>query len=194
MGIFSIHALKPDIVILDEFQRFKNLIDGDDEMALLARELFDYPKAKTILLSATPYKMYTIHSESEDENHYVDFIRTIKFLFNSKEETESFKKDLQQYRRDLLNIDKDNFSGIQKSKEIIERKLRKVMVRTERTSATADNNAMVMKSSNDLGKLTPGDLHSFTLIDNVAKNLGNIGDTVEYWKSAPYLLNFMDHS
>jgi len=187
-----IHALEPDIVILDEFQRFKNLIDGEDDMALLAQVLFEYSKSKTILLSATPYKMYTMHSESDDENHYADFIRTVKFLFNSKEETKLFEKDLQQYRRDLFNINRDKVSGIKDSKEIIETKLRKVMVRTERTMV--DNDAMVMTSSNDLGKLTTGDLHSFVLIDNVAKNLGNIGDTVEYWKSAPYLLNFMDNS
>ena len=187
-----IHALEPDIVILDEFQRFKNLIDGEDEMALLAKELFDYHKSKTILLSATPYKMYTMHSESDDENHYEDFIRTVKFLFNSKGETKLFENDLQQYRRDLININRDNVSGIKDSKEIIENKLRKVMVRTERTMVNDD--AMVMTSSNDPGKLTTGDLHSFVLIDNVAKNLGNIGDTVEYWKSAPYLLNFMDNS
>lgn len=187
-----IHALEPNIVILDEFQRFKNLIDGEDEMALLARELFEYRKSKTILLSATPYKMYTMHSESDDENHYEDFIRTVKFLFNSKDETKLFETDLQQYRKDLFNINRNNISGIKDSKEVIENKLRKVMVRTERTMV--DNNAMVMTSSNDLGKLTTGDLHSFTLIDNVAKNLGNIGDTVEYWKSAPYLLNFMDNS
>jgi hypothetical protein len=50
-------ALEPDLVILDEFQRFKHLLEGQDDAAQLARGLFDYPGARTLLLSATPYKM-----------------------------------------------------------------------------------------------------------------------------------------
>ncbi|GAG26196.1 unnamed protein product, partial [marine sediment metagenome] len=57
-------ALEPDLVILDEFQRFKYLLDGQDEMSQLAQHLFNYKNeevpTKIILLSATPYKMYTL--------------------------------------------------------------------------------------------------------------------------------------
>jgi len=35
-----LQALEPDLVILDEFQRFKHLLSGDDEASLLARDLF----------------------------------------------------------------------------------------------------------------------------------------------------------
>src|SRR5690606_14264982 len=82
-------ALEPDIVILDEFQRFKYLLDGEDEMALLARALFDYPDAKVLLLSATPYKMYTMYYERAEDDHYADFMRTVRFLFNSDKATET---------------------------------------------------------------------------------------------------------
>src|SRR6056297_2463414 len=78
-----IKKLEPDVIIMDEFQRFKNLLDGEDEIANLAKQLFDYKNkevdAKIILLSATPYKMYTMYHESEDA-HYEDFFRTLRFL------------------------------------------------------------------------------------------------------------------
>ena len=35
-------ALEPDLVILDEFQRFKDLLDGEDATAKLAKRLFTY--------------------------------------------------------------------------------------------------------------------------------------------------------
>ncbi|MBS6529213.1 MAG: DEAD/DEAH box helicase family protein [Bacteroides caccae] len=75
-------ALEPDLVILDEFQRFKALLDGDDEAALLAKALFEQPDVRVLLLSATPYKMFTLDQESEEDNHYADFIRTLQFLYN----------------------------------------------------------------------------------------------------------------
>ena len=47
-------SLEPDLVILDEFQRFKDLLDQEDDGSRLARALFDFPGTRTLLLSATP--------------------------------------------------------------------------------------------------------------------------------------------
>ncbi len=72
-------VLEPDIIILDEFQRFKHLVstEHESEASQLVQALFDYQdkdnsalKARVLLLSATPYKMYTLEDEVEDENHY----------------------------------------------------------------------------------------------------------------------------
>ena len=71
--------LEPDLVILDEFQRFSHLLDdSDDDASLLAKAVFNYPGVRVLLLSATPYKMYTLTDDGED--HYSDFVRTIRFL------------------------------------------------------------------------------------------------------------------
>ena len=86
-------ALEPDLIILDEFQRFKHLMyseEGEDESELSARELagelFTYAdensEARVLLLSATPYKMYTTADEKGVEDHYIDFLRTFEFLAN----------------------------------------------------------------------------------------------------------------
>src|SRR5205807_2064107 len=65
-----LEALEPDLIILDEFQRFKTLLDPVTEPGALARGLFEYQHeathARVLLLSATPYKMYTLtHEEGE---------------------------------------------------------------------------------------------------------------------------------
>ena len=68
-----VKRLDPDLIILDEFQRFKFLLDTEElsddqkrsDMQLLAKEMFSLPDSKVLLLSATPYKMYTIREENE---------------------------------------------------------------------------------------------------------------------------------
>src|SRR5262245_3446910 len=64
----SVEALEPDLVILDEFQRFKDLLEPGTPGADLAHALFDHPDAKVLLLSATPYKMYTLPDEPEGDD------------------------------------------------------------------------------------------------------------------------------
>ena len=76
-------ALEPNLVILDEFQRFKHLLDPDNEVATLATALFEQPDVRVLLLSATPYKMFTLDQETEEDDHYPDFIYTLKFLLNN---------------------------------------------------------------------------------------------------------------
>ncbi|KAF0194030.1 MAG: DEAD/DEAH box helicase [Bacillota bacterium] len=185
-----IGALQPDLVILDEFQRFKDLLDGSDEVAALAKSLFTYPKVKMLLLSATPYKMYTMYHESEDNNHYQDFTRTMDFLYNDPERQDNLAQELEHYRRALLTH-QDNPTALISCKEAIERTLRSVMVRTERISLTADNDGMLAEVKDLSCCPHPSDIQAFRLTDEVAMLLKS-RDTIEYWKSAPYLLNLMD--
>jgi len=194
-------ALEPDIVILDEFQRFKYLLrDEQDEMSQLAKHFFNYvnkeEKTRIILLSATPYKMYTTHQEEaiEDpnvENHYKDFIDTVRFLFNDKEKTRQFEEKLEEFRRELFSIKDDKFGNLRKIKEEIEHELKKIMIRTERLAYTPDRDGMVEEKKQDICEVSIEDLEVFSVIDRMARELGT-ADMVEYWKSAPYLLNFME--
>lgn len=185
------HALEPDIVILDEFQRFKDLLDADNDMANLARHLFNYPGAKSLLLSATPYKMYTLHGEVGDEDHYRDFIRTVQFLMPDPQEVEAFQQDLTRYRTEICRVGSRGPEALREAKTAVESRLRQVMVRTERLSVSLTPDGMLAESRSDLGGLAPADLRAFAVVDRIARNL-NAGDAVEYWKSAPYLLNIMD--
>jgi hypothetical protein len=186
-----ISALEPDIVILDEFQRFRNLLDGDDEVGQLARAVFEYPSVKVILLSATPYKMYTMYHERENDDHYKDFLRTIGFLFDTDEKTDHFEEDLARYRDTILDPKGISRLDQMKIKSRIEHRLRKVMVRTERLSVFPEQRRIMSDIEIESGLLETNDLKSFSMLDQVAHRL-NTGDTIEYWKSAPYLLNIME--
>lgn len=185
-----ITALEPDLVILDEFQRFKQLLDGQDQMSQLANVLFDYTDARTLLLSATPYKMYTMHHEDED-NHYEDFIRTARFLLNSEDRTKQLQNRLKEYRNELYRFTEPDPDRNKKVKNGVESILKSIMTRTERLGVTNNKDGMICEKKDDV-QLSITELASFMNLDKISHELG-VGDCLEYWKSSPYLLNFMDN-
>ena len=97
-------ALEPDLIILDEFQRFKHLLDGTDQSSELARGLFTFRQARVLLLSATPYKMYTLADECETDDHFRDFVQTIAFLHHDESKTTAFRTLLDQYRNGVFSL------------------------------------------------------------------------------------------
>jgi len=188
-----ITALEPDIVILDEFQRFKDLLEGESVAALLAKELFDFSdetaQARTLLLSATPYKMYTLSEESDRDDHYGDFVSTVKFLMNGS--TDGFERDLKGMRHALYAIGAGGSAGeALKAKRDVEGALRRVMCRTERLSAAQDRNGMLIEQTTQ-ARVTPEDALAYVELHKLAEALES-GSHVEYWKSAPYFPNLMD--
>jgi len=190
-----ISSLEPDFIILDEFQRFKNLLDGQDEMCKLAREMFDFEDTKLLLLSATPYKMYTLYQE--DEIHYDDFIRTAQFLLtnkddlkNSNEDIMSLKTQLEEYKNLLYQLNENNLSDLYKYKRKIEKILGKVMCRTERDSGVSKQDSMIKEYAEKV-EIEHKEIIDFINIDKIAQVVKH-RSCMEYWKSSPYLLNFMD--
>jgi hypothetical protein len=190
-----VHALEPDLIILDEFQRFKHLLRTDEPAGELAQQLFAFrdhrgEPSRVVLLSATPYKMYTVSEDLED-NHYDDLVDTLRFLFDDDAETAAFERDIHAYRDALFHLDPAHLERALSLKGRLEGKLRRVMVRTERLSITPDRNGMLVERRPDGLRLDTAELESFTAIDGLARTL-DAGDVLEYWKSAPYLLTFMD--
>ncbi len=186
-----IEALKPDLIVLDEFQRFKDLLRSDSDAGHLARHLFEGENARVLLLSATPYKMYTVSGEQEDD-HYADFLDTLRFLFNDDGRTGKLENLLREYRKQLYQIGEDTHQPLHETKEAIERQLRRVMARTERLSATQDRDGMLREVNNGHAALTKIDVQAYTHLQRIARLLER-GSVIEYWKSAPYLLNFMEN-
>ncbi len=185
--------LQPDLIILDEFQRFKHLLETDSEAGILAREMFNYSegdiKARVLLLSATPYKMYTIDGV-DDEDHYEDLCRTLNFLGDGCAEKPDFAGLLQDYRNELLRLGKGG-GRLPEARERLAGALRRVMVRTERLAVTQDRKGMLDTSTRLQAELRPADFASYVGLHRVSSALGH-GDVLELWKSAPYLLNFME--
>ena len=187
----TITALEPDLVILDEFQRFKHLLDGDTPAAELAHSMFTYSdevaEARVLLLSATPYKMYTLSDEASEDDHYADFVRTVDFLMEG--DTDSFRRDLHELRRGFLHIGNGGVPDLMGTKSRVETQLRKVMARTERLAVTADRNGMLVHNHDGATEVTPDDLIASVRLQRAADKL-DAGGVIEYWKSAPHFANF----
>ena len=185
-----IEALEPDLIILDEFQRFKHLLDGTDAASELAKGLFEWGDARTLLLSATPYKMYTL-SHEEGDDHYADFLLTLDFLEFGSEQTETPQKTLEDFRKVLFRIGEDGVENAESAKRRLQSRLRRTMVRTEKLAATEDRNGMLVEVPPESLRLEARDLEGYLSLRRMLDASG-VGDAIEYWKSAPYLLNFMD--
>ena len=203
-----VHALEPDLVILDEFQRFKPLIETrtehQSEAAELAQSLFcatahDGRPVRTLLLSATPYKLYTADAEIEHEDHFEDFLATTKFLFGAqRSRVETLKRRLARFatalkRTDTLDPTHADDTVLldtpRAAKAEVEASLRAVMARTERVAASEDRDAMVAENL-PLVALMPEDVRQYVAADALFRTVGD-RDPMPYWKSAPYLVHFM---
>lgn len=186
----AIEHLEPDLVILDEFQRFKDLLDADDEGAALARAIFDHPDAKLLLLSATPYKMYTLPDEPEGDDHYQDFTRTVRFLAGD-ERAHIVERELRAMRENLLAG--SDVERARQARDCVQHELRRVMSRTERLSSTPDRDGMLDERRLESVQLTAEDLRAWRTFDDVARLIDR-HDVFEYWRSTPYPLNLMDRN
>lgn len=189
-------ALEPDLVIMDEFQRFKYLLQPNNPSGELAQALLNYPDVRVLLLSATPYKMYTLHDETDNENHHADFLETLKFLFDNDFVGESFRDSLRRYRQALLQYGNQepgerNSQPLLEAKISIESQLKQVMARTEKLTASTDRNGMFRDMVSPNGKLEPHDLSAYVGLQQISELIDH-HNALEYWKSAPYLLNFME--
>jgi hypothetical protein len=190
----GVDALEPDLIILDEFQRFRHLLheteaDEPSEFATLAHALFDYPDARLLLLSATPYKLYTLPEEQAldgGDDHYRDFLATIRFLARPDEDrvVDELSRALAAFR-DRLVAGADPHAA----KAQAEALLRAVMCRTERPDRA--DLPILHTRRGDIGMPTDAELKAFVNMRRLAQAVD--GDaTVEYWKSAPYFVNFME--
>lgn len=200
-----VDALTPDLIILDEFQRFAELLHEHDEnlapekaaAAELARALFSYSgpdgsSARLLLLSATPYRMLTLSSDDPEEgDHYSDFLRTLRFLFGDVDGEARVKEleiELSQFRRALQAMPATR-SAARIQRDRVHHILSQVIARTERVDSTEDRNALVRELKPPL-TIETDDLREVKAVSHVAELVSAPG-IVEYWKSSPYLLNFM---
>jgi len=184
----SVATLEPDLVILDEFQRFRHLLDLENggDAAELAHHLFNFPDVRVLLLSATPYKPFTLAEEARDgEDHFTDFLRTLEFLGQgSPLQLDQIKDDLVEHRSALI-AGSDTSESAQRLRE----QLLLVMARTERPQLGADG--MLRERSIEASPLQVADLVGYAALQRVADCVKSAAP-VEYWKSVPYFINFMD--
>jgi hypothetical protein len=183
----GVDALQPDLVILDEFQRFRHLLDptlGDS--AELAHALFDFGDARVLLLSATPYKPFTYAEEaSAGDNHEADLRKILEFLSNSdKAAVDTIVANLAQFRRYAVEG-----GDVEQVRSELEHQLTQLMCRTERPRLGEDG--MLLENVNTVDQVSAEDVADFVAIRRLSLAVG-AQMNVDYWKSTPYFVNFSD--
>ncbi len=193
-------ALEPDLVVLDEFQRFRELLNPRTTSGELAQRLFEYEdentKVRTLLLSATPYKMYTLSHETDDDHHR-DFLRTVEFLQGPEGSVAPLEDSLREFRSALPLVASEDdtrteaLARLAQHRDRLQSELLRLMSRTERRGRASGGDPMLEIADNAVD-LHVEDVEAYLGAREVAATVDAPG-VMEYWKSTPYLLSFMDN-
>lgn len=145
-SLASMEQMNPDFVIMDEFQRFADLLKLDEtEMGMLAKRFLtsgeEGEQTRILLLSATPFRMFSTLDEDNDEefpNSFDEFLKVMDFLVGDDEESQAeFAALWRGYGSALSGIDRERPSTVEEcliAKGEAETALLRYVARTERTS------------------------------------------------------------
>lgn len=192
----SVDLLNPDLVIMDEFQRFKYLIDAEaeTETGLLAHRFFTNNDVKILLLSATPYKLYSTLEEIDEnqtDEHYAEFFNVMGFLFQNKEKNNSFKEIWSNYSVKLREMSLEDITVVEVKKSA-EDAMYGGVCRTERISAIKSGDFIDDSSIKTPLRVSERDITSYIQAQQLLDEMGaNSSLPIDYIKSSPYLLSFM---
>ncbi len=190
----SVSMLKPDLVIMDEFQRFRSLLTSESEsdMDILAHSFLDGEDVRVLLLSATPYKLYSTLEEIDDneqsDEHYEEFLEVMDFLFRGKED--EFRSVWNNYSTTLKELQQGNTTFLF-AKKSAEDAMYNGVCRTERISVMEAGDYTDTEKVKSIS-INEKDIESYIqmgklLLDcNLEFNL-----PIDYVKSCPYLMSFM---
>ncbi len=204
--------LQADIFILDEFQRYKKLIQtsAPDDDAIeeklspaiqLAKDIFAMDGIKILMLSATPFKPYTNDFDAlSGEVHHHEFIHVLKFLLADK--SEEFWKEYEKDRAEFFQLlrhparIKEQYDNALSIKIKLESLYRQGMTRTERLLASNNKSTMVEAVQKPM-EIRMEDIGDFVALDEITRYLNEHHHTslnipMEYVKSCPYSLSFLD--
>lgn len=193
LATINLRSLKPDLIILDEFQRFSHVLTGEAgelTMQLLRRQRVP---PKVLLLSATPYRMLSLSQDLAADQAYENFLKTLEFLFNHAEDKMAqIREQVQRFGQTMMGLrTPPQIRTLETEKQALEQVLREVMVRTERRDIEHEQDEMTQDICMPV-TLAPEDLKDYGQLQHLSDVVDG-GDMLEYWKAAPYLLNFMDN-
>ena len=203
-ALISVGMLNPDLVIMDEFQRFQFMINhAQGETGILVRKFMRSQsdkiedKVRVLLLSATPYKLYNTLEEVGDANNnesYQEFLSVMHFL--QEGHNTSFDSMWGRYSKCLkeLKEDKQSLENLAIETLLVEDALYQNMCRTERLSVM-DNGDFVDDSSKEKSlAISESDIKSYKAARRVVEAIGGGRQLpIDYVKSCPYLLSFMQN-
>lgn len=185
---------KADLFILDEFQRFSDLIDYDEddpnEFQMSAKKIFGGDN-KILMLSATPFKSYSVFEDHlQNEDHFSSLKKVLNFLFNEKKDhvLELEKKNNLYFEclNAYLSDTQETNAEIKSIKKDIEKFYMEGIARTER--CIAEDKSMINNCST--ATLTPAALEigAYCNIGHADSRLKHFA--IEFCKSSPYPMSF----
>ncbi len=139
-----------------------------------------------LLLSATPYKAMTYAEEeaAHTDDHYQDLMATLGFLCDDETWTKQVEEAFRAYRQRLVRGE-----DTLEQRTMLRGLLLQVMSRTERPPEAQQQ--MVKPIHQTVNSLRPKDVAGFVALRHTADAL-DAQMSVDYWKSAPYFINFTD--
>lgn len=186
--------VKPDLVIFDEFQKFREmLIDppkSSPDPITLALRGGNSKSHGVLLLSATPYRLYsTRQEEAAGASHHQDFFELIRFLFGPDcKQPEEIERAFLEFGGMMLAKETPDFKKLEGLRNELQKRLGRVMSRTERPN----NGAQPAKRPHPESEIQPEDLRVYKnwvsrlregLIEKGRVDLVNFA--VPYWLSIP---------
>lgn len=206
-----LELMDADFFIMDEFQRYAQLLDSKDvtdeiatEQDLIARKVFGQENVKVLMLSATPFKAYTTQDDEQfGQQHYREFGKVLRFLYAGANvewnEYETKRSRLYSLMLQLGKSDADQKQKLLKEikpvKEWLEKFYSAVIVRTEKIIASDDPNAMI-DSKDGMLDVTEREIRDFMTLDKAFMSIyGKKNELapvpVDYAKSAPYAMSYL---
>lgn len=194
----GLELLRPDLVIFDEFQKFTDILVGDQGGSSIARQMIE--ARPVLLLSATPYRVYggDFDSGFGEAGHHQQFFKLIEWLFGGGEparlERTALETDFGAYA-DALRSMGPGSEALLTAKAAVEQRLRRVMARTERFGHEQGQQAIFAQSVE--APITADDIHTFRhfsecLAGAAAGERGRtVGTAVPYWTSIPLPMQTM---
>ena len=206
MTLAVLDALRPDVVILDEFQRFFEMLpppapEGDNEddedersrsqhsvmRAVLGARRPRDERPAVLMLSATPYRLFA--RMREGQQHHEEFFQLMSFLFDDDGREEKALRDLFARYRHHLMVDAPGSQEVFSVKDSIEERLLRVMCRSERARLLRDELPAPISDRHEV-RLHGDDVRVYRHLDESAKGV-DFG-VEPYWSSIPFPLQAMD--
>lgn len=198
--------LAADLFILDEFQRFKELLgeEKESEDGIIARKVFeDAGSGKVLLLSATPFKALTHLAEDEEQNAHVNQLRfLLHFLAKGNaEKLLGYEVHRERLLEEILRLrnpsvqPRDLRDG---PKADTEAALRPFICRTERALiGRGVDGVMDARHVSCEPTFSRGDIEGFSALDRVGEALREVNPDIghlplmEFYKASPWPLSFL---
>lgn len=197
LALASLHVLKPDLIILDEFQRFWNLLkESDSDESQLVRMLFKNRTNRMLLLSATPYKVFAAREESgSSTTHEEEFHSLLSYLMGDS--YDKFLKPWKEYSSAIQMPRQFTASEKLERRRRCEKFLRRVMTRTERNMAYGETSLTPVNAISVQLDVRTADINNFLSNDRLVQFFREqdgyhlLYSPLEYCKTSPWPLSFM---